>query len=42
VGNDYCAIARAIYVQGGDVFTDSTAAQILDHNETGARICGWN
>ena len=36
-----CAWARPIYTSQADELTDSTAKQILAHNETGAEICGW-
>lgn len=36
-----CAWARPILVAQGDVLTDLTARQILAHNETGRRLCGW-
>ena len=39
--NDYCAIANPIYVSKNDGFTDLTARQILDHNETGEKVCEW-
>lgn len=36
-----CAWSRPIYVSAADALTEDTAAQVLAHNETGARICGW-
>jgi len=30
-----------IYVSKDDQFTDATARQILEHNETGATLFGW-
>ena len=36
-----CEWTRPILVGDADVLTDETARQILAHNETGARICGW-
>lgn len=36
-----CAWARPILVSRQDVLTDPTARQILVHNETGRRLCGW-
>ena len=30
-----------IYTACGDVLSDSTATQILNHNELGAKDCGW-
>ena len=31
-----------IYVSKDDQFTDATARQILQHNETGAELLGWH
>lgn len=39
--NDYCSVASPIYVSKKDGFTSLTARQILDHNETGEKICRW-
>lgn len=39
--SDPCAGWRAIRPARADVLTDGTARQILAHNETGARVCGW-
>lgn len=36
-----CAAFRPIYTSRADVFTDGTAEQLLAHNLTGARLCGW-
>jgi hypothetical protein len=36
-----CSWVKPIYVSRVDVLTDGTARQIKDHDETGARICGW-
>ena len=36
-----CSGWKPIYVSRADVLTADTARQILAHNETGARICGW-
>lgn len=40
-GGSFCAAARPIYVTARDAMDRSTAADILAHNETGARLCGW-
>jgi len=40
-GTDACGPWRPILVSRGDVLTDGTARQILAHNETGRRLCGW-
>jgi hypothetical protein len=37
----FCAVSRPILVSRSDVLTTETARQLLAHNETGARICGW-
>jgi len=37
--NAYCDIANPIYISKQDEFTDGTARQILQHNETWKRIC---
>ena len=36
-----CSWARPIYTVCDDVLTDGTSKQILNHDEAGARICGW-
>lgn len=36
-----CAWAKPIYVSKADKLTDGTADQILAHNMTGSRLCGW-
>ena len=36
-----CDWTRPIYVSRADVLTDRTAEQILAHNETGRKRCGW-
>lgn len=38
---DGCEWTRPILVGRDDVLTEATAAEILAHNETGSRICGW-
>ena len=40
-GGSFCAAARPIYVTPRDALDRGTAADILAHNETGARLCGW-
>jgi hypothetical protein len=40
-GIDSCGAWRPILVSRADTLTDGTARQILAHNETGARLCGW-
>jgi hypothetical protein len=36
-----CDWTRPIYVDKADVLSDETAATILAHNRTGAKLCGW-
>jgi hypothetical protein len=36
-----CIIFNPIYVSVNDVFTETTARNILQHNKTGAKICDW-
>lgn len=39
--NSYCQIAKPIYIAPEDVLTDTTAREVLEHNRTGKKICGW-
>lgn len=38
-----CAAFRPIYLTGAEIeaLTDESVAQVLAHNNTGARLCGW-
>lgn len=38
-----CAAFRPIYLTVAeiDALTDDSVAQVLAHNETGAKLCGW-
>jgi len=36
-----CSWTRPIYISKADVLSDGTARQIVAHNETGKRRCGW-
>lgn len=38
---DFCLVGSAIYIGEEDQLTDKTAEQILSHNCTGQRLCGW-
>lgn len=38
---DYCATAKPIYISKVDQISDATARQILEHNLTGRKLCGW-
>jgi hypothetical protein len=40
-GQMVCDWAVPIRPSRADQLTDGTARQILIHNETGARLCGW-
>jgi hypothetical protein len=39
--NEFCLIAKPIYVSNHDILTQDTARAIYTHNETGAALCGW-
>ena len=41
MGIEFCSVARMIFIEPEDSLTDSTARQILYHNELGARLCDW-
>jgi len=36
-----CQWAQPVYVHPGDTLSDATADEILEHNKTGAKRCGW-
>lgn len=36
-----CKWTQPIYISKADKLTDQTADQILAHNMTGQRLCGW-
>lgn len=38
---DFCATAKPIYIGKADVISDQTANEILAHNLTGRKLCGW-
>lgn len=40
-GIDPCGPWRPILISQADGLTDGTARQLLAHNETGRRLCGW-
>jgi hypothetical protein len=40
-GQMVCDWAAPIRPSRADQLTDGTARQILTHNETGTRLCGW-
>jgi hypothetical protein len=40
-GGSFCLAARPILVGAEDVLTVETARQLLAHNNTGAKLCGW-
>jgi hypothetical protein len=39
--SDACDWAQPIRTSRADVLTEGTLAQIVIHNELGARLCGW-
>jgi hypothetical protein len=39
VKNDYCFIARPIYLSNDDVLTHETEIEILQHNEVWQHVC---
>jgi hypothetical protein len=39
--SDTCDWAQPIRPSRADVLTEGTLAQIVIHNELGARLCGW-
>jgi hypothetical protein len=41
VNDNGCSWARPIYTSCDDVLVARTAKQILDHDESGAKVCGW-
>ena len=41
VNSTFCLIAHPIYISPDDKLTDPTARQILDHDDTGRKLCGW-
>ena len=41
VNDSGCSWAKPIYTACDDVLTGRTSKQILDHDEAGARVCGW-
>lgn len=38
---DFCATAKPIFVSRSDEISDATAREILTHNLTGQKLCGW-
>jgi hypothetical protein len=39
--NSYCQIAKPIMIGPEDALSDTTAREVLEHNRTGRKICGW-
>lgn len=39
--NNYCQLARPIYLDKKDSLTINTQREILKHDEKGAELCGW-
>lgn len=38
---EFCKISRPIYFDPADRMTRTTEAEIIKHNEVGAKLCGW-
>ena len=38
---DFCATAKPIFISRTDEISDATAREILAHNLTGQKLCGW-
>lgn len=36
-----CAAFRPVYTSRADTLSEGTAEQLLSHNITGAKLCGW-
>lgn len=41
IPDSFCDIARPIYISKSDKVSGDTARQILQHDDTGATLCGW-
>ena len=39
--NSYCLVAKPILIGPTDNLSDTTAREILEHNRTGRKLCGW-
>lgn len=39
--DEFCRIARPIYLGDADTLTRETLRAVLAHNEAGAVLCGW-
>lgn len=37
----FCDVANRICIDPGEQLTDTTAQMLLEHNRTGAKLCGW-
>lgn len=37
----FCRIARPIYFDPDDKLTSQTLLSVIQHDETGAKLCGW-
>ncbi len=40
-GGDFCRIASPIYPGEDDQMTEATMRQVVQHNETGEKLCRW-
>lgn len=43
VRGDFCAISKPVRLspEAVDALTDAEARALLNHNETGKKLCGW-
>lgn len=41
VASEFCAVAKPIYLAQADDLTVETLKEIIGHNETGRKLCGW-
>lgn len=39
--HEFCLVSSPILIGKQDKLSDTTAREILDHNKTGAALCGW-
>lgn len=39
--HEFCLVSSPILISKQDKLSDTTAKEILEHNKTGAALCGW-
>lgn len=39
--HEFCLVSSPILIGKQDKLSDTTAKEILEHNKTGAALCGW-